>query len=162
QMNQSANFLWRLSRSTYLHSQSTKDKGVKKKLLYESVKLAERALSLDNNCPDAHKWYAITLGSTNDYESSTNKIKNGYLFKEHIEMSISLNPTDPANHYLLGRWCYGVCMLSWMERKIASSLFASPPVSTIDESLNHFLQVCHLSLLFITILRPIFYLKNMD
>jgi len=29
--------------------------------------------------------------------------------QEHVEKAITLNPKDPTNYYLLGRWCYGVC-----------------------------------------------------
>jgi len=25
-----------------------------------------------------------------------------------VEKAIALNPKDPTNYYLLGRWCYGV------------------------------------------------------
>ena len=34
-----------------------------------------------------------------------------YYFQTHIERAIELNPTDPSNHHLLGRWCYGVSQI---------------------------------------------------
>jgi len=30
------------------------------------------------------------------------------MLQEHVEKAIALNPKDPTNYYLLGRWCYGV------------------------------------------------------
>jgi len=36
------------------------------------------------------------------------KIKNGVLFKEHLDIAISINPTDPILHHLLGRFSYEV------------------------------------------------------
>jgi hypothetical protein len=32
-------------------------------------------------------------------------------------------------------------MLSWFERKAAAALFATPPTSTAEEALTHFLEV---------------------
>lgn len=32
-------------------------------------------------------------------------------------------------------------MLSWIERKAAATLFATPPTSTAEEALSHFLEV---------------------
>jgi hypothetical protein len=31
-------------------------------------------------------------------------------------------------------------MLSWIERKVAATLFATPPTATIEEALEHFLE----------------------
>jgi len=30
------------------------------------------------------------------------------MLQEHVEKAIALNPKDPTNYYLLGRWWYGV------------------------------------------------------
>lgn len=32
-------------------------------------------------------------------------------------------------------------MLSWVERRAAATLFAAPPTATVDEALDHFLEV---------------------
>ena len=31
------------------------------------------------------------------------------------------------------RWCYGIANIGWMERKLASTLFATPPESSFEE-----------------------------
>jgi regulator of microtubule dynamics protein 3 len=137
-----ANFIWRLAKATYFKSQivGAKNKEEQKRLVYSAKDLANDALQIDEKNSNAHKWFAIALGSTNDYESVKVKIQNGYDFKIHIERAIELNPTDPTAHYLLGRWCFGVYMLSWVERRAAATLFAAPPTATVDESLDHFLE----------------------
>lgn len=138
-----ADFHWRLSKCTYQLAQIEGGKGntdKKKEMLYTAKDIAERALHLNQKSANSHKWYSITLGSLGDYEGTQNKIKNGYIFKEHIEKAIELNKKDPSNHHLLGRWCYGVYMLSWLERKAAATLFATPPTSTAEEALTHFLE----------------------
>lgn len=40
--------------------------------------------------------------------------------------------------YMLGTWCYQVADLTWYQRKIASVIFGTPPVSTFDEALKYF------------------------
>lgn len=141
-------YCWRLAKSTYQLSQIEGSRGEldkKKKLVYASKDLSQKAVAMDEKCANAHKWFAITLGSIGDYESTQEKIKNGYIFKEHIEHAIQLDPKDPSNHHLLGRWCYGVYMLSWIERKAAATLFATPPTSTAQEALTHFLEADRLN-----------------
>ena len=147
ELSLSIDFVWRLSKATYFMSQieASRDKEQQKLLVYKSKDYAAKALKLDDNCSNAHKWYAITLGSTGDYEAIAVKIQNGYKFKSHIERSIELNPTDPTGYYLLGRWCFGVYMLSWVERKMAATLFSAPPTATVDDALNNFLQADQLN-----------------
>ncbi|XP_069116108.1 regulator of microtubule dynamics protein 1-like [Argopecten irradians] len=138
-----ADFHWRLSKCTYQVAQiegSLGNDDKKKEMVYSAKDSAAKALTINEDCGNAHKWFAITVGSIGDYEGTQEKIKNGYVFKEHIERAIQINPDDPSNHHLLGRWCFGVYMLSWLERKAAAALFATPPTSTAEEALNNFLE----------------------
>jgi len=52
-------FCWRLSKSTYQVSKIEESMGNKdrqKELTYEAKNLAEKAVKLDDNCANAHKW----------------------------------------------------------------------------------------------------------
>ena len=141
-------FLWRLAKGTYFKANMEGALGneqTKKSLIYRARDFAYLALEKEDGSPNIHKWCGITLGSVGDYEGTQVKIENGYKFKQHIAKAISLNPEDPSLHYLLGRWCYGVYMLTWIERKIAATLFATPPSSTAQEALEHFLEADRLS-----------------
>ena len=89
---------------------STDDK-LKKDRTFTAVEYGKRALAADNNNAEAHKWMAISLGSTVEYLGVSEKIQNGFVFKEHIDFAISINPTDPLLHHLLGRFCYEVLQL---------------------------------------------------
>jgi len=147
ELSKQVDFVWRFAKSTFFLSEleSVRDKERQKKLAYEARDFAHSALQLDDSNANTHKWYAITLGNLGDFESVKNKIQNGFAFKIHIEKAIALNPTDPTLHYLLGRWCFGVYMLSWVERKMAATLFATPPTATVDEALQHFLEADRLN-----------------
>lgn len=138
-----ADFQWRFSKVMYFMANATGDSGEadrKKELMYQAKDAAMAAVNLDPLCADGHKWYAITVGSIGDYEPTAEKIKNGYLIKKHIQQAIDLNPKDPTPHHMLGRWCYSIYMLSWLERKAAAAFFGTPPTSTAEEALEHFMQ----------------------
>lgn len=57
---------------------------------------------------------------------------------------MELNPEDPTLHHMLGRWSYEVSSLSWMERKVASTLFSKVPECSYDDSLSSLLKAYEL------------------
>jgi len=141
--NSNPSFLWRLCKAQYLNAVLAGQDGardIKKDLIFEAVQSGERALSLDQKNSEAHKWFAISLGSRGEFQGVKEKILDGFEFKKHIDAAAELNPGDHITHHLLGRFCYEVSQLSWIERKMASTLFASPPTASLPEAIDHFLQ----------------------
>lgn len=51
-----------------------------------------------------------------------------------------LTPNDATTLHLLGRWCFSVANITWIERTAASALFSSPPSSSYEEALGYFLK----------------------
>ncbi|XP_063774125.1 regulator of microtubule dynamics protein 2 [Pseudophryne corroboree] len=133
-------FLWRLARAYsdmfFLTSNSEEKKGYAS----NGKNVAGKAIQLDDSSAGSHRWYAIMCGYMSEFDSVQNKIKNGYLFKEHLDKAIELHPQDPLQYYLLGRWCYAVSQLSWIERKVAATLFGNPPTATVQDALQNFLK----------------------
>ncbi|NXH44547.1 RMD2 protein, partial [Dicaeum eximium] len=124
-------FLWRLARAYGDLFEMTADAEEKRKY-FSNIR------NLQSN-----KWeylFAIMCGYMSQFESVQNKIRNGYLFKEHLDKAIELKPQDPFLYYLNGRWCYSVAQLSWLEKKVAAALFGTPPTSTVEEALQNFLK----------------------
>lgn len=143
EFSDSAEFLWRLAKVTHLYGiviQSRGDIEKRKQLAFEASRYAKMAYELDDQHPEVHKWFAITIGSLGDYVGTQEKIMNGFTFKEHVDKAIELKPLDPSLYYMLGRWCYEVAMLSWLERRVASTLFSSPPEATLDEARSYLLE----------------------
>merc|ERR1719222_431446 len=137
------NLLWRLCKARYLCSvleNQDENKESQRKLIMEAIKSGEEALALDTNNSEAHKWFAIALGSRGEFQGVKEKILDGFEFKKHIDTAAELNPSDHITHHLLGRFCFEVSQLSWIERKMASTLFASPPSASLPEAITHFLQ----------------------
>lgn len=135
-------FWWRYAKATHMEATAAGqvgDNDMRKTLTFAGCQRAEKALQLNDNSSDAHKWFAITLGSKGDFVPISERIKNGYIFKDHVDRAVRLNPSkDSSIHYLLGRFCFEVSNLSWMERKVASTLFSAPPSATPQEALVHF------------------------
>ncbi|NXU59120.1 RMD2 protein, partial [Turnix velox] len=124
-------FLWRLARA--YGDMFTMTTGAEEKKKY---------FSNPSNF-QSNQWehlFAIMCGYMSQFESVQNKIRNGYLFKEHLDKAIELKPQDPFLYYLNGRWCYSVAQLSWIEKKVATALFGAPPTSTVEEALQNFLK----------------------
>ncbi|NWQ74522.1 RMD2 protein, partial [Columbina picui] len=119
-------FLWRLARAYGDLFEMTTDAEEKRKYVSDGKQ--------------RKKMFAIMCGYMSQFESVQNKIRNGYLFKEHLDKAIELKPQDPFLYYLNGRWCYSVAQLSWIEKKVAAALFGTPPTSTVEEALQHFLK----------------------
>ncbi|NXO61027.1 RMD2 protein, partial [Aramus guarauna] len=122
-------FLWRLARAYGDLFEMTTDAEEKRKYVTDENNLSWNAFR-----------FAIMCGYMSQFESVQNKIRNGYLFKEHLDKAIELKPQDPLLYYLNGRWCYSVAQLSWIEKKVAAALFGTPPTSTVEEALQNFLK----------------------
>ncbi|KAM4041377.1 LOW QUALITY PROTEIN: regulator of microtubule dynamics protein 2 [Anomaloglossus baeobatrachus] len=133
-------FLWRLARAYSDMFYLTNNVEEKKSYAADGKNVAGKAVELDDRSAGSHRWYAIMCGYMSEFENVQNKIKNGYLFKEHLDKAIQLHPEDPLQYYLLGRWCYAVSQLSWIERKVAATLFGNPPTATVQEALQNFLK----------------------
>merc|ERR1712183_272637 len=54
------------------------------------------------------------------------------------DKAVALDPEDGGTFHFLGRWCWNVAGVSWVERGIASTFFAKPPESTYEEALGYF------------------------
>ncbi|XP_041921089.1 regulator of microtubule dynamics protein 2 isoform X2 [Alosa sapidissima] len=133
-------FMWRLARAYADAHDKAQNREEKKDMAESGKKAGEEAITLNPNCAESHQWFAILCGQLSEYDTIQNKIKNGYLFKDHLDLAIELKPEDPLSYYLLGRWCYAVAQCTWIERKIAATLFGEPPNATVQDALQNFLK----------------------
>ena len=137
------NLLWRLCKAQFLCSvleNQDDNKEGQHKLIMEAINSGEEALALDSKNSEAHKWFAIALGSRGEFGGVKEKILDGFEFKKHIDMAAEFNPKDHFTQHLLGRFCYEVSQLSWIERMMAATLFAAPPTASLPEAVQFFLQ----------------------
>jgi len=144
----SVQVLWRLAKASHVMAMVYGAEGnndQKKEYVLQGFQYAQRALELDESDAEAHKWFAITVGSRGEFLSMREKIEDGFVFKQHLDKALALKPNDPSLHHLLGRFKYEVATLSWIERKVAGTLFAEPPTATYPEAVEHCLKAESLS-----------------
>ncbi|XP_074997661.1 regulator of microtubule dynamics protein 1 isoform X3 [Calonectris borealis] len=129
-----AELLWRLARASRDLAQLSSTSAEKKRqLAYEALECAKKALEKNESNFAAHKWYGICLSDVGDFEGIKTKIGNAIVIKEHFQRAIELNPKDATTIHLIGIWCYSFAEMPWYQRKIAATLFATPPTSTFQE-----------------------------
>lgn len=76
--------------------------------IFSAYDYAAKALELDDENANVHKWYGILAGAKGEFLSIKERIQNGKLFKLHIDKALQLKPKDATLHHLLGRFCYEV------------------------------------------------------
>lgn len=140
QYGDSREFLWRLARAYNDMYDSTEDTEEKKAYAEQGREEAEIALTKNGLNAECHKWFAVLTGLGCHYESAHGKLRSSHVLKEHLDRAIALRDDDPLCFYLLGRWCYEVSTLGWLERKAAAALYETPPTSTLQEALENFLK----------------------
>eukprot|EP01098_Paradermamoeba_levis_P015594 TRINITY_DN8003_c0_g1_i1.p1 TRINITY_DN8003_c0_g1~~TRINITY_DN8003_c0_g1_i1.p1 ORF type:complete len:351 (-),score=93.88 TRINITY_DN8003_c0_g1_i1:86-1099(-) len=148
--NVSPSLLWRLSRASYdmaaVH-QKNNNQEERKRLIFLAHELAKKALEAATAFPPSpqelsacHKWVGITFSGIGEFLGIKNKILNAFLVRQHFDSAVKFNPKDATAHHLIGLWCFTLAEMSWMERKVAATVFASPPESNFQEALSHFLK----------------------
>ncbi|RLV97170.1 hypothetical protein DV515_00012018 [Chloebia gouldiae] len=138
-------FLWRLARAHCDMWELTEDEEERRSYAAGGKEELEVALQKWDQSAECHQWFAILCGQVSEQESIPKRIQAGYIFKEHIDKAIALKPQDPQLYYLLGRWCYQVAHLGWLEKRTVSALFEAPPTATVQDALQNFLRVEELS-----------------
>ena len=141
-----------LARIHYNQAQNTQDAAEKKRLVYQSLGEARRAVEESGDDWFCHKWAAITLSEAGSYEGTRKSIEDAFVIKEHLDAALRLNPVDPTTHHILGIWCFTFANMSWIVRNLAATIFSTPPQATYDDALACFLRAEQIS--------PGFYLKN--
>ncbi|XP_075971714.1 regulator of microtubule dynamics protein 1-like [Anticarsia gemmatalis] len=132
---------WRISRVLYNMSKELKyDTKYKQELLVQAYQVISKQLESHDNHYAVHKWYALLLDAKSSLEGIKERIKQLETVKKHMDLAVTLNPSDATILYMLGEWCFQITEMPWHQRKIAEVLFATPPHSTYEDALEYFLR----------------------
>jgi hypothetical protein len=135
---QDARYLWRMARHHFNVSDNTTDEAVIAENLTTGLKLAGEAVAADSTSADAHGYYGILIGRVGEIEGTKQKILNSYQVRDHTIRAIALDADNAAWPHVMGRWHYALSDLSWLERGIASLVYASPPEASFEEARSYF------------------------
>jgi tetratricopeptide (TPR) repeat protein len=139
-----ADLTWRMGRAAYkvaAAAELLKDTKKVKKYIEEAEEWTRKAIDLNSSCAEGHFWYATVSGKACDFLPTKERISRAKEIQQHLEEAIKIQPEEFVAYYTYGRWCFEVAGLSWMERKIASVVFGSPPEATYQDAMEKFLKV---------------------
>lgn len=131
---------WRLARVTCDWAKFQKDKQQRQDFMLEAFSYAEKALGLNSDSPDCHRWYGALLHFTTEGIGIKNKIETAFKVREHFDKVLEKAPDDPISHHSIGYWCFVFAETPWYQKKLASALFTSLPETSYDEALEWFLK----------------------
>lgn len=136
--------VWRLAKACYeVGTELPKeDKSGRNKYLTEGLGYAKEALAADPNIGEAHKWAGI-LTAEQDV-GAKEKVSNAYIIRDHFLKAAELSPNDSTVFFCLGKWCYSIMQIGWLERTAATVLFGAPPTSSYLDALKYLEESCRL------------------
>ncbi|XP_017785550.1 PREDICTED: regulator of microtubule dynamics protein 1-like [Nicrophorus vespilloides] len=138
-----AEIQWRISRSLFKMSRSaTAGPEQRREMIEEAHELLQRTLALDGRIMiggNVYKWSAIIGDERAGLMGLEARVANYAICKDLLQRAVELNPSDSTSYHLLGRWCFEMSRLSWLERAIARLLYGPIPVVSYEEAI-HYLQ----------------------
>ena len=129
---------WRLARVHFELADQSQEKKMHKKHFYPGLEAAKKALILNSFSYEANHWYAVLIGKIGLLEGTEKKIKNSYEVKKYALKAIELNPDNDGTYHVMGRWHYELANLSWIEKKIASWVYETPPKGGFEDAIIFF------------------------
>jgi len=131
--------LWRIARGYFdFADQQPDNPEVQKQNIYPGFEYAKRCVELAPEVAGGHQYYAILIGRIGEIEGTKQKITNSYAVREHTLKAIELDPANDSNYHVMGRWNFALADLSWVERQIASVIYATPPKASFEEAVTFF------------------------
>jgi len=133
-----AELLWRKASAHFEIADQTSDVSIHKTQFYPGFESAKKAVELKPNSARAHHWYAVLIGKIGMIEGTEQKIINSYEVEKYALKAIELDPNYDGTYHVIGRWHYEISNLSWIERKIASLVYESPPKGSFEKAVEFF------------------------
>ncbi|VDD86546.1 unnamed protein product [Enterobius vermicularis] len=141
QLLEDVEFLWRFAKACMHWGNSMEKKDPRRKqLIYEGLDYALKGYGKDENNFEALRWTAVLCGATTDYLGIKERIETAKKFKGYLDIALGRQPTEHVLLHLRGRFSYEMASLSWVEKKVCSTIFSKVPERTFDQALDDFLE----------------------
>ena len=130
--------LWRLARGYFDLSDQTLDQELQIEYIDQGLPFAKKALNINPSSAKSNHWYAVMFGRQGQLQGTKQKILNSYDMKKYCLRAIEIDPGYDGSLHVMGRWHYNIADLSWIERNIASLVYATPPTGSFEEAIDYF------------------------
>lgn len=138
--------LWKIARAYFDFADQDPDNlELQKENIYPGFEYAKRCVEIAPDVAGGHQYYAILIGRIGEIEGTKQKITNSYAVKEHTLKAIELDPTEDSNYHVMGRWNFALADLSWVERQVASVIYAKPPAASFESAVEFFTKAHELN-----------------
>lgn len=117
---------WRLTRALYECSKLSANSANKPDLVRDAFDIIQKSIEKYDSHYAVHQWYAIMLDAKAHLDGLRARIHVLEEIKKHMEKAVELNPEDSISHYILGEFAFQIADLSWIEKKILSSMLNHP------------------------------------
>ena len=99
--------------------------------------LAQKAIVIKDNNPEAHFAYCLALGRISEKVNNKEKISNAKLIKKEIDRTIELDPKITNAYHILGRWHSVISGFSNSQKKVIDKFYGGVPVgASYDEAIK--------------------------
>eukprot|EP01125_Pyxidicula_operculata_P021815 TRINITY_DN8664_c0_g1_i1.p2 TRINITY_DN8664_c0_g1~~TRINITY_DN8664_c0_g1_i1.p2 ORF type:complete len:257 (-),score=71.98 TRINITY_DN8664_c0_g1_i1:45-815(-) len=141
--------LWRFSRlhfelgaslgwSVTVNADAAQEDGGQKAHYEKAYEYGLKAVEADKDNGLGYKWAGLALGLLSNFKTLKDKILDSFKIKELLESAESKLPEDPTVKHALGKWCFTIASIGWVQRTAVSAFVASPPESTYEEAMKFF------------------------
>jgi len=139
---------WRIARAAHAYATSgeVRDAREEKRILEGALTRLRAVQARGSSSSSAlWRWSGILSSTLSELQDAKTSISSAFAIKADFERALAIDPADSSAHHLLGRWSASVAALPRWKRLIASTLFAEPPTSSMEEARDHFARAEALS-----------------
>lgn len=132
---------WRIARSLYKLSQEehTYPTHIRKEMITEAYDLLFTANDFEPN-PNIYKWMAIVLDTKSGFDGLDKRVLAYPQVKILLKKAIKMNPDDSTCYYILGKWCFDMSHMNWVQRMFTKVMFGPVPDTSLQEAYDYLLR----------------------
>jgi len=110
----------------------------------EALKLAERALTVDESNAHAHLARAVAEGRLALQAGRQERVERSRAVKRHADRAIELDSSLPGAFHVRGRWHREVSDLNFLERAVVRTVYGGLPDASFEQSVRDFQRAIEL------------------
>ncbi len=132
-------FLWRLSRVKVDVALEHADDGPGEEQLFRTaLQLAQKAVELDPEHPEAHLAVAMAAGQLGLFSGIQERVEHSRHVRDHVDRVVELDPEHDVAYHVRARWHHEVATLGFAARTVLRLVYGGIPDASLEEAVNDF------------------------